>query len=82
MSLSSASAPTRTAWRPSTSTSAEYEDIRRHPRRFFAALGHEAPVIAAGSAVLVDGRFDNRSVIELIGRAGELAEHDYDKDWG
>jgi hypothetical protein len=57
------------------------EDIRRHRRRFFVVLGHEAPLIATGSAVLVDG-FANHSVIELIGRAGQLAEDDHDEDWG
>jgi hypothetical protein len=57
----------------------EYENIRRHPRRFFAVLGHEAPALAAGCVFLIDA-FDNHSLIEMIGRAGELAEHHYDDD--
>jgi hypothetical protein len=47
----------------------EYERIRRHPRRFVIALGHEAP---AGETV-VETKPDY-AVVEKVEEAGRVAE--------
>ncbi|MFL5936336.1 MAG: hypothetical protein ACJ74P_06790 [Gaiellaceae bacterium] len=52
-----------------------YENVRFHPRRFFTVPGHH-PV---DSAVVVDDSADY-TLVDLIGRAGDLAEQQYDDD--
>jgi hypothetical protein len=54
---------------------AEYAAIRRNPRWFLNAPGHEAISVGAGAAVVVEthpGHF----VVEKTGIAGELAERE------
>lgn len=52
-------------------TAAEYETVRREPTRFLVHPGHQRPgierVVAGNSRFLV---------VEKIGDAGQLAEHD------
>ena len=48
---------------------AEYEDVRRHPRRFCIASGHQIPEVEA-----VVGRTPRYIVVEKTGGAGEVAE--------
>ena len=56
-----------------------YENVRFHPRRFFTIPGHHAAAIGGESAVVVDESADYM-LIDLIGRAGEVAEQQYDDD--
>jgi hypothetical protein len=56
-----------------------YENVRFHPRRFFTVPGHHAAGIGSDSAVLVDESADY-TLIDLIGRPGEVAEQQYDDD--
>jgi hypothetical protein len=56
-----------------------YEDVRYHPRRFFTVPGHHTAGIAGDSAVVVDESADY-TLIDLTGRAGEVAEQQYDDD--
>ena len=48
---------------------AEYEQIRRHARRFFVVPGHEAPE----AETVVETR-PGYSVVEKRGQAGEIAD--------
>jgi hypothetical protein len=58
-----------------------YENVRFHPRRFFTVPGHDAAGIGSDSdsAVVVD-ESAGYTLIDLIGRAGEVAEQQYDDD--
>ena len=56
----------------------EYEDVRQHPRRFFAAPGHAATAVGAGAAVLV-ADCGGYTLADKIGIAGEIAEARYDE---
>jgi len=56
-----------------------YENVRFHPRRFFTVRGHHTAGIAGDSAVVVDESADY-TLIDLIGRAGDVAEQQYDDD--
>jgi hypothetical protein len=49
-----------------------YEEIRRHPRRFFNAPGHEALSLENGAGVLVEER-DGYVLVDKVGAAGEVA---------
>lgn len=53
----------------------EYEAVRRNPRWFFNALGHEALSLEAGAGVVVAERA-GYVVVEKTGLAGELAERE------
>jgi hypothetical protein len=55
-----------------------YENVRYHPRRFFTVPGHPAG-LATDSAIVID-EFADYTLIDLIGRAGEVAEEQYDDD--
>jgi hypothetical protein len=48
---------------------AEYEGVRRNPKRFVVALGHKADAIE----VVVEKR-PSYTVVEKVGRPGEVAE--------
>lgn len=50
-----------------------YTDIRRSPRRFLNAPGHEALAVGSGAAVVV-AHEDGYVVVDKIGIAGEIAE--------
>jgi hypothetical protein len=50
-------------------TLGEYEDVRRDPRRFFVAVGHELPEIE-----VVLERGERFWIIEKRGEAGEYVE--------
>lgn len=50
----------------------EYEAVRQHPRRFFNTVGHEAISVAAGAETVVVV-FDQFTIVEKVGLAGELA---------
>jgi len=56
-----------------------YENVRFHPRRFFTVPGHDTAGIAGDRAVVVDESADY-TLIDMIGRAGEVAEQQYDDD--
>ncbi len=53
-------------------TLADYEHIRTGPTRFFVAPGHEALVVQAGAAIVIEER-DDVCISEKIGVAGEVA---------
>jgi hypothetical protein len=59
----------------------EYEEIRRFPRLFFTALGHEVVSVESGAGVVVgsgDGGAPDRYVkVEKVGAAGALADARY-----
>jgi hypothetical protein len=50
---------------------ADYESIRKHPRRFIVVSGHEDN---SGDSSRVVERLDSYSVIEKLDGAGEIAE--------
>jgi hypothetical protein len=54
-----------------------YEDVRQHPRRFFAAPGHAAPSLKAGASVVAK-ECPGYTLVDKIGRAGEVAEERYE----
>jgi hypothetical protein len=54
----------------------EYNDVRGNPRRFFKTFGHEQTLGAAGHVVARNERY---VVVEKTGRAGEVAEEEYDR---
>ena len=54
-----------------------YEDVRQHPRRFFSVTGHAAPALEADAAVVVK-ECPGYTLVEKIGRAGEVAEERYE----
>ena len=54
----------------------DYEEVRRHPRLFFTAPGHEQIDVDASAAVVV-GEGDGYVLVEKIGVAGEVAEDNY-----
>jgi hypothetical protein len=56
-----------------------YDNVRHHPRRFFTVPGHHTAALAAESAVVID-EFDEHTLIDMTGRAGEVAEQQYDDD--
>jgi hypothetical protein len=56
-----------------------YENVRFHPRRFFTVPGHHTVGLAIESAVVVDESADY-TLIDMVGRAGEVAEQQYDDD--
>jgi hypothetical protein len=56
-----------------------YEDVRHHPRRFLTVPGHHSPALGAESAVVID-EFDDYTLIDLTGRAGDVARQQYDDD--
>jgi hypothetical protein len=57
---------------------AEYDNLRRSPRRFFTAPGHATAAVAAGAAVIVE-ELDGYTLVDKIGVAGEIAEERYDE---
>lgn len=56
-------------------TLTEYEEVRRHPRRFVVAPGHELPGVED-----VVRRCSSYVVVEKRGVAGEAAERLYPRD--
>jgi hypothetical protein len=54
----------------------DYEDVRRDPRLFVCAPGHEAPSIEAGAGIKV-AETAGYVVIEKVGVAGEIAAEKY-----
>ena len=54
----------------------EYEDIRRHPRRFFTVPGHQDVAEEAGAATEV-ARNERYVVVDKIGIAGDVAQENY-----
>lgn len=59
-------------------TLAAYTEIRRHPRRFFNAPGHEATSVRSGAGVVVE-ECESYVVVEKVGVAGELAAEEYER---
>ncbi|MDX6476852.1 MAG: hypothetical protein QOH95_2363 [Gaiellaceae bacterium] len=55
----------------------EYEELRRHPRRFFNAPGHEALSVEAGAGVVV-GTEDGYVVVDKVDLAGDIAAARYE----
>ncbi len=55
-----------------------YEDVRRYPRRFFAARGHEEISVERGAAVIVDER-DGYTLVDKTGIAGDVAEQRFER---
>jgi hypothetical protein len=51
--------------------------VRRHPRRFFNAPGHEALSVESGAAVVVE-RKDHYVLVDKIDLAGEIAAERYE----
>jgi hypothetical protein len=58
-------------------TPEQYEDVRRHPRRFFALPGHQSIAVAAGAAEMVFA-FPDYVLVDKIGIAGDISEQDFD----
>jgi hypothetical protein len=56
-----------------------YENVRHHPRRFFTVPGHHTAALGADTAVVID-EFAEYTLIDMTGRAGEVAEQQYDDD--
>lgn len=56
-----------------------YESVRHHPRRFFTVPGHQAAALGDDMAVVID-EFAEYTLIDMVGRAGEVAEQQYDDD--
>ena len=56
-----------------------YENVRFHPRRFFTVPGHHTAGIAGASAVVLHESAEY-TLIDMVGRAGEVAEQQYDDD--
>lgn len=54
----------------------EYEAVRRHPRRFINAPGHEADSVDAGADDVVECN-GGYVVVDKIGVAGEIAAAQY-----
>jgi hypothetical protein len=55
-----------------------YTEIRRHPRRFVTAPGHEAMSVESGAGVVVS-HGERYVLVDKVGVAGELAERLADK---
>jgi hypothetical protein len=54
----------------------QYEDVRGHPHRFFAASGHETLAIEAGAGEIVTAA--EHVVLELTGVAATIVARDYE----
>jgi len=52
-----------------TTSVSDYERVRRHPRRFIIAVGHQIP--AAENVVARTPRY---TVVEKLGKAGQIAD--------
>jgi hypothetical protein len=57
---------------------AEYENVRRSPRRFCTAPGHATAEVAVGAAVIAN-ELDGYTLVDNIGVASEVAEERYDE---
>ena len=57
---------------------ADYEEARRHPRRFFNAMGHERLSVESGAAVVVASR-SGYVLVDKVDGAGERAEERYEE---
>jgi hypothetical protein len=55
-----------------------YEAVRKYPRRFFSAPGHQQIAVDAGAAVVID-ETPGYVIVEKVGAAGEVAEEQYEK---
>lgn len=53
-------------------TLAAYDDVRRHPRRFFTAFGHEAASVGSGAGTLVASE-NGYMLVDKVGIAGDVA---------
>jgi hypothetical protein len=51
---------------------ADYEEIRRDPRHFFSAPGHEVVSVETGAGAVVEERA-GYTLVEKVGTAGEIA---------
>jgi hypothetical protein len=56
----------------------EYEEIRRFPRYFLTAPGHQDLAVERGAAVVVAEEEGRYVTVEKIGVAGEIADDRYD----
>ena len=56
-----------------------YENVRHHPRRFFTVPGHHTAALGDDLAVVIDESAEY-TLIDMTGRAGEVAEQQYDDD--
>jgi hypothetical protein len=54
-------------------TLGEYQEIRRHSRRFFNAPGHQRTSQAAGADVVIEGGA-RYVIVEKVGMAGAVAD--------
>jgi hypothetical protein len=53
-------------------TLAEYEEVRKHPARFFNAPGHERISVDAGAGVIAE-RTSGYVLVDKIGAAAQIA---------
>jgi hypothetical protein len=56
----------------------QYEEVREHPRRFFAAPGHQGDAIRTAAGVVI-ADCESYVVVEKVGVAGEVAETLFDE---
>lgn len=56
----------------------QYEEIRQETRRFFTAPGHEDITVEAKAGVVIE-KYPGYTVIDKVGKAGEIAAERYDE---
>jgi hypothetical protein len=57
----------------------EYEEIRRDPRYFLTAPGHQDVAVESGAAVVIAEERGRYVTVEKIGLAGEIAAARFDE---
>lgn len=56
----------------------DYEEIRRHDRRFFVVPGHEEPAVSSGAGAVAGKDAAGRYLlVDKVGVAGEIASDRY-----